>query len=130
MKAWAREIRANLEQLSPSSFSLVAELDRVIAGSCFVTGTARDGDLPDDVAELVAIYVDPSRWRQGIGTALLHEALGRCASEGKTEVSLWTLSGNHAAQAFYERHGFRRDGTEQVHPIARAPALRMRRPVP
>jgi len=129
VKAWAREIRANLEQLSPDSFSLVAELDGVIAGSCFVMGAARDGDLLDQVAELVAIYIDPPRWRQGIGTALLHEALDRCGREGKEEISLWTLSGNRAAQVFYERHGFKPDGTEQVHPVARAPALRMRRPL-
>jgi GNAT superfamily N-acetyltransferase len=130
VKAWAREIRANLEELSAGSFSLVAELDGRIAGSCFVIGTARDGDLPDGVAELVAIYVDPPRWGQGIGTALLREALARTARQGKTEISLWTLSGNDAAQAFYERHGFAPDGAEQIHPVARAPALRMRRPLP
>jgi GNAT superfamily N-acetyltransferase len=130
VKAWAREIRGNLEELSAGSFSLVAEVDGRIAGSCFVTATARDGDLPDEVAELVAIYVDPPRWRQGIGTALLRESLARTARQGKAEISLWTLSGNDAAQAFYERHGFEPDGAEQIHPVARAPALRMRRPLP
>jgi GNAT superfamily N-acetyltransferase len=130
VKAWAREIRANLERLTPGSFSVVAEVDGRIVGSCFVMGTARDGDLPEDVAELVAIYVDPPRWRQGVGTALLREALVRAAREGKSEISLWTLSGNRPAQAFYERHGFESDGTEQTHPIARAPALRMRRALP
>jgi GNAT superfamily N-acetyltransferase len=130
VKAWAREIRGNLEELSVGSISLVAELDGRIAGSCFVIGTARDGDLPDEVAELVAIYVDPPRWRQGIGTALLRESLARTARQGKAEISLWTLSGNDAAQAFYERHGFEPDGAEQIHPVARAPALRMRRPLP
>lgn len=127
VKAWAREIRANLEQISEGSFSIVAEIDGRIAGSCFVLGTARDGDLPDGVAELVAIYIDPPRWRQGIGTALLQESVERCEREGKEEISLWTLSGNQAAQAFYERHGFERDGMEQIHPVARAPAIRMRR---
>jgi GNAT superfamily N-acetyltransferase len=130
VRAWAREIRANLEDLSPGSFSLVAEIEGRIAGSCFVMGTARDGDLPDEVAELVAIYVDPPRWRQGIGTVLLREALERCTRVGKSEISLWTLSGNRPAQAFYERHGFERDGTEQIHPVARAPAIRMRRRLP
>jgi GNAT superfamily N-acetyltransferase len=130
VKAWAREIRANLKNLSPGSFSLVAEVEGRIAGSCFVMGTARDGDLPEEVAELVAIYVDPPRWRHGIGSVLLQEALERCARVGKSEISLWTLSGNRLAQAFYEHHGFERDGTEQVHPVARAPAIRMRRRLP
>jgi ribosomal protein S18 acetylase RimI-like enzyme len=130
VKAWAREIRTNLNELVPGSFGLVAELEGTIAGSCFVTGTARDGDLPEGVAELVAIYIDPARWRQGIGTALIREALARCVRNGNSEISLWTLTGNRAAQAFYEVHGFERDGTEQIHPIARAPAIRMRRPLP
>jgi ribosomal protein S18 acetylase RimI-like enzyme len=130
VKVWSREIRANLEELSSGSFSIVAELDGRIAGSCFVTGRARDGDLPDDVAELIAIYVDPSHWRQGVGSALMREAFERCSRQGKAEISLWTLSGNRAAQAFYERHGFEGDGNEQIHPLARAPAIRMRRPLP
>ncbi|HKH22534.1 MAG TPA: GNAT family N-acetyltransferase [Solirubrobacterales bacterium] len=129
VKVWVREIKVNLTELSPDSFSIVAETEGRVSGSCFVLGTARDGDLPDDVAELVAIYVDPHRWRQGVGTALLREAMERCRREGRSEMSLWTLSGNHGAQAFYERHGFEPDGNEQIHPLARAPALRMRRPL-
>jgi ribosomal protein S18 acetylase RimI-like enzyme len=129
VKVWAREIRGNLGVLAPESFSIVAELDGQVVGSCFVTGKARDGDLADDIAELVAIYVDPPRCRQGVGTALLREALDRCERQGKSEISLWTLSGNEGAQRFYESHGFEPDGTEQIHPVARAPALRMRRPL-
>jgi GNAT superfamily N-acetyltransferase len=129
VKAWAREIAANLEELEPGSFDLVAEVDGVVAGSCFVTSPARDGDLGTDVAELVAIYVHPDRWNQGIGRALVAEAVNRSTALGFSEMSLWTLTMNDRALLFYEALGWKPDGREQVHPVARVPALRMRRPL-
>jgi GNAT superfamily N-acetyltransferase len=127
---WARTIRTNLDQLAEGSFSLVAGREGEVAGSCFVVSPPRDEDLGPEVAELVAIYVDPGSWREGIGGALLIAAQDRAAAEGATEMSLWTLTKNAPAQAFYERHGWRRDGSEQIHPIAKAPTIRMRRPLP
>jgi GNAT superfamily N-acetyltransferase len=130
IKAWIRDIRAGLEDPKPGTFSLVAELNGEFAGSLFVVAPARDGDLGPEVAELVAIYVDPKRWRQGVGRGLVAEALRRTAAMGFTELSLWTLVQNEPAITFYEDLGWKRDGREQIHPSARAPALRMRRPAP
>lgn len=130
VKAWEREIRANLERLEGGSFGIVAERDGEVAGSCYVVIPARDGDLGPDVAELVAIYVDPAHWRQGIGRALVAEALERASRAGALEVSLWTLCESQPAQSFYKQLGWRPDGSKQLHPVARAPTLRMRRPLP
>jgi GNAT superfamily N-acetyltransferase len=130
VKAWVRDIRANLEGSSEGTFSLVALIDAEVTGSCFVASPARDGDLGPEVSELVAIYVHPGRWRQGIGSALLREAHSRAARSGSTELSLWTFRDNVGAQTFYEHHGWRRDGAEQIHPGAKVPAIRMRRPLP
>lgn len=129
-KVWARDIKGILEELDVPSFSLVAERDDRFAGSCFVRGPARDGDLGPKVAELVAIYVDPSLWRKGVGTALLAEAQQRAAQSGFEEMSLWTLRGNERAQAFYEHLGWKPDGTTRFDPSSRAPTLRMRRGLP
>jgi GNAT superfamily N-acetyltransferase len=129
IKAWAREIRWNLEHPAEGSFSLVAELDGKFAGSIFVVTPARDGDLTPDAAELVSVYVDPTLWEQGVGTALLTKACDRTADQGFSEMSLWTLTQNQRALSFYEHRGWRPDGNEQIHPVARAPALRMRRPL-
>jgi GNAT superfamily N-acetyltransferase len=129
IKAWAREIRWNLERLEPGSFSLVAELDGKFAGSVFVVAPARDGDLGPEVAELVSIYVDPTLWGRGVGTALLAKARKRALEQGFSEMSLWTLTENQRALSFYEHLGWRADGNEQIHPVARAPALRMQRPL-
>lgn len=125
--AWAREIRANLGDLAGGSFSLVAEDDEGIAGSCFVVAPSRDGDLGPEVAELAAIYVEPARWRRGVGRALIAAALGRATGNGFREMSLWTLAENDRAFAFYEALGWSRDGSERIHPRAGAATARMRR---
>src|SRR5262245_43049898 len=126
-KVWTRDIHGIIEELDEQSFSLVAEDDDRFAGSCFVRAPARDGDLGPEVAELVAIYVDPRLWRRGIGSALIAEARERVARDGFEEISLWTLNGNERAKAFYERLGWSSDGETRFDPSARAPALRMRR---
>jgi GNAT superfamily N-acetyltransferase len=129
IKVWTRDMQGILEQLDERSFSLVAEHEGRFAGSCFVKGPARDGDLDPGAIELVAIYVDPPLWRRGIGTALVQEATQRAKAGGFTEMSLWTLKGNEPAKAFYERLGWRADGATRFDPSARAPALRMLRPL-
>jgi GNAT superfamily N-acetyltransferase len=127
---WARTIRENLERLSEGSFSIVAVTDGEIAGSAYVVSPTGDDDLGPEFSELVAIYVDPADWRKGVGTALLDAAQDRAVRSGSTQMSLWTLTENAPAQAFYEHHGWRRDGSEGIHPVAKAPAIRMRRPLP
>jgi GNAT superfamily N-acetyltransferase len=129
IEGWAREIRSNLARLTEGSFSLVGLTGAEIAGSCFVVSPPRDEDLGPEVAELVAIYVHPEHWRAGVGGALLDAAQARAARLGSTEMSLWTLTENGPAQVLYERHGWRCDGAEQVHPIAETPAIRMRHPL-
>jgi ribosomal protein S18 acetylase RimI-like enzyme len=53
---------------------------------------------------LAGIGVEPSRQRQGIGSALLQPGLRGAAEAGLPAVLLTNLEGNIA---FYERHGFR-----------------------
>jgi len=67
--------------------------------------------------ELHRIYVDPSRKRQGIGSALLLELHERLPG-GATYV-LMAVVANADALAFYEHHGLveveRLDGVEYMH---------------
>lgn len=69
---------------------------------------------PDGAAELTALYVDPSRLRAGLGTALLAAARAALRARGAREVVLWHLEGNEPALGFYERHGFRPDGARRT----------------
>lgn len=69
-------------------------------------GTGRDNDVGIGL-ELMALYVRASWWGTGLGYALLEETVGDHAAY------LWVLDGNARAIHFYERQGFRLDGTRE-----------------
>lgn len=69
------------------------------------SGPARDNDVDLDL-ELWALYVRAAYYGTGLGYALFEQAVGDRACY------LWVLGGNDRAIAFYERQGFRFDGTE------------------
>ncbi|MGW4194542.1 N-acetyltransferase family protein [Streptomyces sp. NPDC005004] len=89
---------------------LVAERDGEVLGWA-AYGPGREGEVPAGNGELYALYVDPERLGGGIGHALLTEVTKRCGSYPR--LYLWVLTGNSRARRFYERAGFRPDGTEQ-----------------
>jgi ribosomal protein S18 acetylase RimI-like enzyme len=78
-------------------------------------GPTRDEALdPKEVGEVYVLYVAPSEWRKGHGSALLREALDSLRKKGRMEVVLWVLHNNEQATAFYEAAGFVADGARQV----------------
>jgi ribosomal protein S18 acetylase RimI-like enzyme len=127
---WRTEVHVGLRRPVDDAFSYVAEIDGAFAGYCFVAAPSRERELGPSVAELVAIYVEPERWGQGAGTALMGGAMARLADLPYDEVFLWTFKENAPAIAFYERHGWRRDGDQKVHPRTEAVAIRFRHPTP
>lgn len=58
-------------------------------------------------ADLHHLYVDPDRRGQGVGAALVAEALVWAGEEACHWMSVGTEPGNNAAQAFYMALGFR-----------------------
>jgi len=95
---------------APGTSVLVACDDdgRVAGLAC--AGGARDHDVAEGTGELYALYVDPSSWGAGHGTAL--DAAARAAMKGAlfTAACLWTPVGQARARAFYERRGWRPTG--------------------
>jgi GNAT superfamily N-acetyltransferase len=91
----------------------VAELDGRLAGFC-THGPSRDAGAPPEVGELRAIFVHPDRWRAGVGTALVDNALDSLRRAGFSEVIVWSFRDNAPANRFYERHGFRPDGAAET----------------
>jgi GNAT superfamily N-acetyltransferase len=71
-------------------------------------GPGRDNDV-DIPLELYALYVRRCYYGAGVGYALFEQALGDRAAY------LWVLASNERAIGFYERQGFRLDGTEDEH---------------
>ena len=65
----------------------------------------------EDAAEIVAIHTLPESWGTGLGAAMLTEAMDQI---GNQPVFLWAFEENVRARRFYEKHGFRWDGTQRV----------------
>ena len=65
----------------------------------------------EEGAEIVAIHSLPESWGTGLGHAMLTEALKQI---GNRPVYLWAFKENNRARRFYEKHGFRWDGSERV----------------
>jgi ribosomal protein S18 acetylase RimI-like enzyme len=78
-----------------------------------MAGAARDDDAAG-LGEIQAIYLDPAARGRDLGRALMDAALAELAGAGLTTVVLWVLTANAAARRFYERAGFRLDGTAQM----------------
>ena len=72
-------------------------------------GAYRDASLSEH-GEVFAIYVLKEYYGQKVGYALMNAALDKLAAYPK--IALWVLKGNDRAIRFYERYGFRFDGTE------------------
>jgi len=65
----------------------------------------------DGAGEVFAIYVLEEYQKRGVGYALMRKALALL--DGCRVVYLWVLKENDKAIRFYERAGFRADGTEK-----------------
>jgi GNAT superfamily N-acetyltransferase len=56
-----------------------------------------------DAAELDGLFVDPARWRRGIGTALLTDAATQARAENARTIE---VTANPLAVGFYRKFGF------------------------
>ena len=93
--------------------STVVAVDGSAIRGLATTGLCRDDDLAN-YGELLAIYVDPPYTGTGIGRLLMAAARERLRRVGVTKASLWVLDGNAHARRFYERDGWRLDGTRRT----------------
>lgn len=79
-----------------------------------VAGTAGGIAEPSgQFGELISMWVAPG-WRgRGVGARLIEEVAGWAASVGFTELRLWVVEGNKAAERAYAKAGFSRTGQRQ-----------------
>jgi GNAT superfamily N-acetyltransferase len=83
---------------------------------------SRDPDATDGTAEVTALYVDPNVWRSGVGGALIDAAVESASARGDSTLTLWVLSENTRARAFYEARDFQADGHTKLASIGGVPA--------
>ena len=89
----------------------------------------RDEPEGSQVAEVVALYVDPERWRRGVGGSLVQSAAEEAARAGYRELVLWSFEDNAAALAFYQATGWKRESARRPHEASGAPTVRHRRAI-
>jgi GNAT superfamily N-acetyltransferase len=97
---------ASRDPLKPHT--IVAVKNSLICGFA-TTAPSRELDLANH-GELCALYVDPNRWGQGIGVALVSAARGRLLELGFRKAILWVLAGNVRAERFYHKDGWISNG--------------------
>ncbi len=80
-----------------------------------ITGFVRLGPNPDDPSGgfVFLLYVLPTHWRTGVGTSLMAAADAALRDMGFGSATLGVLEANHRARLFYERLGWRTDGSRQ-----------------
>lgn len=74
-------------------------------------GKCRDKDKTETYGEIWGIYLLPEYWKMGIGSKLINWGLNELNKRKYKKVTLWVLEENINARRFYERVGFKHDGT-------------------
>jgi DNA-binding MarR family transcriptional regulator/GNAT superfamily N-acetyltransferase len=87
---------------APAKDLWVAEQDGAIVGSIFVM--ASDG-LPGS-AQLRMLYVEPAARGQGVGAALVAQAVSFARDKGYERMRLWTHTNQESARKLYAGAGF------------------------
>lgn len=97
-EAWTRSQCAGILPMAGVSLMLARDADGGTVGFSLVRSVA-------DEAELLLLAVLPSRHREGIGSRLLDDFMGRAGANGAARVHLEVREGNPAV-AMYRSAGF------------------------
>jgi len=120
----ALQLRASLQNpgdrdallSNPDAISL--PIEQIARGQVFVA--ERDGSIEgfaailareDGNAELDALFVEPKKWRKGIGRKLLDHCVVAARNQGASALH---VIGNPHAESFYKACGFQQNGTIQT----------------
>ncbi len=126
-----RAERYTLGDRSPGAPWTTVAVEGSSASAFATTGPSKD---PDNgaVGELLALYVDPSRWRCGIGSSLVAHARHELHERGFDAAVVWVLDRNDLARGFYLRDGWATEGKARIEEAwgVRVAQVRYRRSLP
>jgi GNAT superfamily N-acetyltransferase len=89
----------------PDHEAFVAETDGEAAGVAAIEGDWLNG-----------LYVLPERWGSNVAPSLHDAVVDAIRVSGAASAHLWVLEANARARRFYERRGWRENGTTRVVP--------------
>lgn len=107
---WAARWREHFADDDHGGIDLVAEIDERVVGAVSVGADRDDSGL----GELWAINLDPDVFGTGVGQELFVAGVDRLRELGFRKAVLWVVQENDRARRFYERNGWRPDGTEKT----------------
>ena len=116
--SWRERLRGS-DPSSADWTTLVCEENGEAIGFATYRPCGDEDKDPSSVGELVAIYMLPHYWGQGLGKRMWEEVLRRFEAQGVSEITLWVIESNLRARRFYEIAGFRADGSKKVEPKLR-----------
>jgi ribosomal protein S18 acetylase RimI-like enzyme len=108
---------------------LVAVEAARLVGYCLREAPSPELDAEPSTAKITALYVSPGSFRGGVGSILMENTLQRLGAASFSVVTLWVLSANHRARAFYTHHGFLPDGDVRFDEVLEAEETRLRREI-
>ncbi|MQA07499.1 MAG: GNAT family N-acetyltransferase [Pseudonocardiaceae bacterium] len=109
-------------QFSEETFFVATNEAGVLGAYCGVGPARNQSDVDDQLTgELIAIYADPRYQGSGAGHAVHEAAMVHLADRGFQNTVLWVMADNSLARKFYESHGWRADGVEDILAVAGKP---------
>lgn len=107
----AQKFEKNIVQNNDFEY-LAAWLDDKMIG-ILVVGPCRDLDInTGETGEICGIYLHPDYFGKGYGYKLINHGISILRTRFKF-ITLWVLEENMRARSFYEKAGFRFDGTKK-----------------
>ena len=85
--------------------------DKAVGFMCL--GKCRDEDKDASYGEIWGIYLLPEDWNKGIGSYFINWGLNELKKRGYKRVTLWVLEEKVNARRFYEKIGFKHEGTRK-----------------
>ena len=105
--------RQTLADPGDDDIQLVADDGQEILG-WISGGPAEEDDLQPGAYEVRACYVNPARWRTGLGRRLMAALVDQLDLHRWTHLVLWTVRDASPTNAFYVSLGMARDGREAL----------------
>lgn len=112
-RVWARR----LADADDGRQTITARTEGRVLGFLYLGPSPDADDDPATTGHVFSFHVEPDLAGQGVGRALMEDAVRRFHASGRTGATLWVVSDNDRSRGFYEVLGWHADGTARREPL-------------